>query len=252
MLIAWLMPTGLSTAWKRIGITARPAKMLASPDPLSDFSQGARYHGTSQAFDELKPGYDYDQSRNLYGPGLYTTDNLDIARSYTRKGGGTNPQVYKVDWTGPNKPNLLNLEKPFPPGASAGYSRLLQSDDSVGFRPEFDWAKPAKDLYGDFKQALIDREGSSLTTQEAQEILYNLADQFKAAGYDGFSHVGGSKAGKGKVEPHNVAVLFDPKDFEAGNKVSLSKHEEPRNRPTPQPLPEATPGSMTWQPLTGR
>jgi hypothetical protein len=45
---------------------------------------------------------------------LYTTDNLDIARSYTRKGGGTNPQVYKVDWTGPNKPNLLNLEKPFP------------------------------------------------------------------------------------------------------------------------------------------
>jgi hypothetical protein len=198
----------------------------APPDPLSDFSQGARYHGTSEAFDELKPGYDYDQSRNLYGPGLYTTDNLDVARSYTRKGGGTNPQVYKVDWTGPDKPNLLNLEKPFPPELQQGITYFF-SDDSVGFRPEFDWAKPAKDLYGDFKQALLDREGSSLTTQEAQEILYNLADQFKAAGYDGFSHVGGSKAGKGKVEPHNVAVLFDPKDFEAGNKVSLSKHEEP-------------------------
>jgi hypothetical protein len=197
-----------------------------TPDPLSDFSQGTRYHGTSQAFDELKPGYDYDQARNLYGPGLYTTDNLDIARSYTKKGGGTNPQVYKVDWTGPNKPNLLNLEKPFPVELQQGIADFF-SDDSVGFRPEFDWAKPAKDLYGDFKQALIDREGSSLTTQEAQEILYNLADQFKAAGYDGFSHVGGSKAGKGKVEPHNVAVLFDPKDFEAGNKVSLSKHEEP-------------------------
>jgi hypothetical protein len=216
----------------------KPAAQVAPPDPLSDFSQGARYHGTSQAFDELKPGYDYDQSRNLYGPGLYTTDNLDIARSYTRKGGGTNPQVYKVDWTGPNKPNLLNLEKPFPPELQQGIADFF-SDDSVGFRPEFDWAKPAKDLYGDFKQALIDREGSSLTTQEAQEILYNLADQFKAAGYDGFSHVGGSRAGQGKVEPHNVAVLFDPKDFEAGNKVSLSRHEEPA-----APLPEATPGSI--------
>jgi hypothetical protein len=54
--------------------------------------------------------------------------------------------------------------------------------------------------------------------------------------------VGGSKAGKGKVEPHNVAVLFDPKDFEAGNKVSLSKHEEPAA--ASQPLPEATPGSI--------
>jgi hypothetical protein len=39
---------------------------------------------------------------------------LDIAKSYQKKGGGANPAVYKVDWTGPNKPNLLNLEKPFP------------------------------------------------------------------------------------------------------------------------------------------
>jgi hypothetical protein len=221
---------------RTVPTTPQP-KPAAPSDPLSDFSQGTRYHGTSQAFDELKPGYDYDQSANLYGPGLYTTDNLDIARSYTKKGGGANPAVYKVDWTGPNKPNLLNLEKPFPEELRQGIADYF-SDDSVGFSPEFDWSKPAKDLYGDFKQALVDREGPSLTTQEAQEILYELADQFRQAGYDGFSHVGGSKAGKGKVTPHNVAVLFDPKNFDNGNKVALSRHEEP----AAQPLPEATPG----------
>lgn len=161
---------------------------------------GRRYHGSSSPVD-LGFAYDREQYQNLYGPGFYTTDNIAIGHSYTKKGRGTEPSFYEVKWVGEKPPNLLNLEKPLP----AELQKIFQDEYSTYLTDKLDFSKPGKEIYRDLKDAMA-YEG--LTVDEAQEVMHDIADALHAKGYDGFAHIGG----KGDKTKHNVEIYFHPKD----------------------------------------
>ena len=58
--------------------------------------QGQQYHGTSTELGKLGEGYDSYSNMNIYGQGFYTTDALDVAGGYSKKGKGGNPTRYRV------------------------------------------------------------------------------------------------------------------------------------------------------------
>jgi hypothetical protein len=98
------------------------------------------YHGTGTRWegDQLDPFYTGSGGGiNLFGPGLYVTDNKGIATSYIEKSieandedlgamqaandtnevfkpPGRDPHVYGLDWTAEHEPHLLDMDKPLP------------------------------------------------------------------------------------------------------------------------------------------
>ena len=86
------------------------------------------FHGTSEKFiDDRIEDYTWSQGGPislLYGRGFYTTDNVDIAKSYTKKGKGKNPTVYNIKWNGDTPPNLVNAELPLTPELQSSLLRM--------------------------------------------------------------------------------------------------------------------------------
>ena len=63
---------------------------------------GTFYHGAADEF-KLEEGGEYAGDKNIYGQGLYTTDDLVTAKSYKNKnkakdGSEQAPSVYQVDF----------------------------------------------------------------------------------------------------------------------------------------------------------
>ncbi|MFK5283073.1 hypothetical protein ACI3PL_26240, partial [Lacticaseibacillus paracasei] len=52
-------------------------------------------------------------TQNYYGQGFYTTEAVDIAKGYTKKGRGGQPTMYRVTETQPVK--LFDMEAPLDP-----------------------------------------------------------------------------------------------------------------------------------------
>jgi hypothetical protein len=182
-----------SAVLKRIKL-AEQSLDSASATPTTP--ERVQYHGTSKAF---TPGsiYSMEQHRNLYGPGLYTTDSPEIARSYTKKGGGTAPTVYRVQHAKAN-PNLLDLEKPLPPDV---YKLFSEGDYGYGMNPDMKGTA----VYQEWKDNLAN---DGLTVHDAEEHMHGITDELQKLGYDGYSHTGGAKTGG---TPHHVEIYFaDP------------------------------------------
>jgi len=150
------------------------------------------FHGSSSPV-ELGSTYNLHQAKNLYGPGLYLTDNPSVAVKYTKKGRGGQPSLYRANI--PANPKLIDLEKPLTPDVQEAFKKATGLDD-------LDFNKPGKDVYTDIKQNLID---DGFTRDEADDVLDGIVYNLRNGGYDGFSHVGGNLMGD---TPHNVRILF--------------------------------------------
>ena len=167
-------------------------EMIKNPiDIKSDTrGQGTQYHGTSSEIGVLDN--DYYTTMNIYGQGLYTTDAVDIASGYSRKGKGKNPTMYKVEKK--RELNLYDMEEPLTPEFRASIEDAdINTEGLTTLREVYDELR-----YDEFTPA-----------DEVQEMFETISSQLQEKGYDGLRHIGGSFTNK---KPHNVEIIFKPRD----------------------------------------
>ena len=183
---------------------------MPSPREFQDTrGQGKFYHGAAEEF-ELQgndANFSGDQG-NIYGQGLYLTDDVTTAASYRKKNKPTGEGVmYEADIS---KQNFFDLDQP------AGDDFLDSLIDEGEQSPEFSgWLLEAGKKAGkgataaQFLDAMraTSRE-FDITKQDFQDAVNTLRENLKQKGYTGFTHVGGNKAGKGKRN-HQVAIIWD-------------------------------------------
>ncbi len=167
------------------------------------------YHGSKQPINKFAISYEAPGKgvENLFGEGLYVTDNPTIAGTYAKSQGTT----YKVQM----KPDikLLDLEKPLPTDAQEAFTSFAKYNDQylgrfteVDVKKWIDEGMSGADIYRKLVDDIYD-----LPKSEAIEAFGAITQNLQAKGYEGFSHIGGKYAGKGKTL-HNVRILWNPQD----------------------------------------
>lgn len=158
------------------------------------------YHGTN-ANKDFTVFDTYGGNFGLFGVGSYFTDNADVARSYTKKGRGTNERVYSVYL---NIKNPLDMDAPFDQSAWK-----LPSEVQDYVRD----AKTNEEAYRGLKEYCQD-EG--MYKWEAEEYLFDIvSDQF-----DGITHVGGGRYGSKDGPRHRVYIAFSPEQIKRVDNLS--------------------------------
>ena len=158
------------------------------------------YHGTN-ANKDFTVFDTYGGNFGLFGVGSYFTDNADVARSYTKKGRGTNERVYSVYL---NIKNPLDMDAPFDQSAWK-----LPSEEQDYVRD----AKTNEEAYRGLKEYCQD-EG--MYKWEAEEYLFDIvSDQF-----DGITHVGGGRYGSKDGPRHRVYIAFSPEQIKRVDNLS--------------------------------
>ena len=150
------------------------------------------YHGTSKGgftvFDTYKSKY------GLFGTGFYFTDSENIGESYTKKGKGNNPQVYKA---------YLNIKNPLDMDAPAEPAEWSKAFDEVDF--------PESGTNEDFYRALEEYyEDQQIAKWEVEDIIRESIEY--GMGYDGITHIGGGRV-NADGERHRVYIAFDPEQI---------------------------------------
>lgn len=184
---------------------------------------GAQFHGTSAP--ELEPSEDHYSTLNYYGQGFYTTDAVDIAHGYSKRGAAKTGErnLFQVEERRPLK--ILDGEKPLPdevdtllrpkPGEKIGELQglLLDALDE----------KPAtvRELYDAIRE---NGSGEGLSADVIQEVFDSLNWALGEAGYGGMSHTGGLKTGK---QPHRVVIYFHPEKDIQVHKAEFATFENP-------------------------
>jgi len=136
--------------------------------------QGFQFHGTSKPINEFGQYYDNYSSNNIYGQGFYTTDAMDIARGYTKKGLGQDAVIYKIEETEPV--NFLDINKVTAKELSeiSGTKNLKEVIDGLDDLPE---SSSGSDLY-DWIRLNVDAP-----KDEIQEIFSTIQDNLISKGY---------------------------------------------------------------------
>lgn len=197
-----------------------PAAEAKLPDTRG---QGEFFHGTAKEIQQLDEGY--YESRNIYGQGFYTTDDLKTAGSYTKKNrkavakeGGTPDQViYRIT---ENQPvSFYDLDAPISATAkqyletaadrSESVARAL---DEVDANPEISLAKVMDEIRANSRSAEESRD-------TIQEVFDGVREALGAEGYGGYTHLGGKLAGRGQRE-HQVKIYWDP-----ANQISIERYQ---------------------------
>jgi hypothetical protein len=178
------------------------------------FSQPGFFHGSSSEIVEFSP-WGSRSAENLFGAGVYTTDTPSVAATYTRKGQGGAPNVYRVEWVGEGAPKVLDMTVPQPV-----VNNIL--NDVVNGLSEADWFDPALDALDAARAAVNNPNVSAenaykavrdmvasagLPLSEADEIMNQVTEKLMDAGFDAISHRGGLRVG-GAGE-HNVTIFLD-------------------------------------------
>jgi hypothetical protein len=137
--------------------------------------------------------------------------NDDGSFAGTIRGLTDEPRMYNVQWTGDTPPKFLDLDQPAPQSLR-DLARGAQFYDEIGIAADetYDVAVRLNSLLDDPNatgaQILdhIRRNSGQGAFENLQEIWVYLADE----GWDGYKHIGGKKAGKGKTL-HDVYIFFD-------------------------------------------
>ena len=185
------------------------------PEPDIDTrGQGEFYHGTANKIDQL--GEEYYSNQNVYGNGLYTTDDVTTARAYTKKnkksvakdGGEVNQTVYKIkDREG--KTNFYDLDAPVSP------SVLKQLEAAADYVPALDEAMASLDYDTLGSRSLAEildetraySQSSGTSRDTITEMMENLKDVLREEGFNGFTHAGGKLTKSGRE--HTVKIYWD-------------------------------------------
>jgi hypothetical protein len=227
-----LAPDPLVQSWLKAYEEGALGTALA---PLEALPKSSFYHGTSMrmAGDQLRPAYEAGSgANNLFGPGVYVTDNPGIAEAYTRKGlarasakGEASKTVYGMEPT--KKLNLIDLSKPLPADAQQAF---LNSWKGV-LGPDYDLSElaakmkttPGDEIYKELRGDLSDAE---IPKYDADEILQEMHDALSGKGYHGFQYQGGKYTGK---TPHTASVIFDPESLKVSHITSRDPVHMPVN-----------------------
>lgn len=201
-----------------IKLVAEKSKYLASDLEIPKFQLNKQpaykngpilFHGTSAKLlnGKLDDNVFREANRNLFGDGLYTTDNSDVAKSYMKKGSNNSPTTYSVKWNGAGTPKILDLNQPANNDLRSIFQEIANSGEDKSFldkalnNPETSGRKLFSELREDYK---ANQNGDS-AAEDFQHITQQLTDKF---GYDALSHTGGVTKGN----PHNVMIWLKPKD----------------------------------------
>ena len=181
-----------------------------------------RFHGSKKELPKILDAFEdfSGSSRNVYGPGLYTTSSKGVAKGYGKKKAATvskkdlgNLSDMRIENKGflyqitPKKEiKLFDLDHKVPP---AFKSMIMKGSD------EFDM-ELAGFLRDNPKASLVDlydeARGISryvgLPTYEVSEKFHNWGSKLQDLGYQGLRHKGGTLSGLKKK--HEVNIFFEP------------------------------------------
>jgi len=147
---------------------------------------------------------------SLLGQGLYLTDNPALAAKYAKGG------LYA---TKANVKKVLNAELPPPARLTDALEKALE-----GLEPDSrvkvyggtfaDARKEGRSLisaFGDLQDNLRNQMANmEIGRIDAEDVMATLASTIAGEGYDALTHLGGIRAGGGKLK-HQVLVLLNPK-----------------------------------------
>lgn len=188
--------------------------------------QGVQYHGTSTT--EYSPDEGHYSTTNYYGQGLYTTDAVDVAYGYSKKGSKTTNQrnIFEIKENHPL--NIVNAEGPISSELKETLSKT--GDDYV--LSGLSHAKNLRELYDEIRD---EATGDGLSADSIQEIFSAMQEQMVDAGYRGISHKGGLRT---HTKEHNVTIYFRPEEDINATKRSFDEFA---------PQPKATTASVSMR-----
>ena len=158
------------------------------------------YHGTNADVDFTV--FDaYNGAWGLFGNGLYFTDHLDVAESYTKKGRGHNPRVYEVYL---DIQNPIDMDAPF----DAAKWRKVQ-EDFHDYDFDFSRCRTNEDAFRAMEEAMTYNEVYDYEAEE--EIIGAL----RYMGYDGITHAGGGRVSSRPKGYHTVYIAFDAEQIKS-------------------------------------
>lgn len=161
-----------------------------------------RFHGTSRAIDSLSDDYAMSgENRNIYGQGFYTTDAIDVAAGYMKKGKGRDPNLYSVK---AKDVPLVDMESAMTPEMKG----MLRNSMGDAFPEENHvTGKPITTLREAFDEFRAESRDNGLTRDDVQEVLDSIRYNLEQEGYRGYRHVGGELTG---ATPHDVRIYWNP------------------------------------------
>ena len=203
-------------------IEEKVTETLPTEIPKSEFYHGSSTEISGVLGDGIGEGR---AAQNLFGPGFYTTDNPEIARSYTGKGakgaereGKLNKTVHGIRWTGETPPNLVDLEQAAPKEFRDSFNQYLNENNwpsnselDTKYLEDFkqllnDPTTTGSKIYSEFRSLLAD---AHLPMNDADEILQDIAYSMNEKGIDGLRYQGGKYAAKGNGIFHEARIFFD-------------------------------------------
>ena len=180
----------------------------------------------------------------LYGPGIYSTANPQMATTYTVSRGWEpmpNQYLHNVQWTGSEPPKIIDVEAPLPPDVRealkpfesvrivdeqptppAGVDPLVYTSIDLGLdQPETTWQK-VWDLIG--QRSSSNPALYNTMFQGWQERRLGIAQLLVDLGYDAMTHTGGIRtAGIAVGAPeHQVYVWFDDANVISGGRAKTT------------------------------
>jgi hypothetical protein len=167
--------------------------------------QGVFYHGTSKKIERLAENpADVGSEVNYYGDGFYTTDAVDIAKGYTKKGKGAEPIIYQITEKEPVR--FYKMERDVDEALLEYLADLATNDDLVAMSIEaFDGNSfNLRVFYDEMRDISV---SEAIPAYEVQERFSQIADFLQQRGYGGLEHLGGLRTGK---KEHTVKIYFDP------------------------------------------
>jgi hypothetical protein len=203
------------------------------PIELDTRGKGEFFHGAASEF-ELERGAEFGgDGMNIYGDGLYVTDDIKTAAGYRKKNAGrakTGGVVYRITELSPVK--LYDLDKPL---TKTDVKRLRSSLSTRG-RELFDEAIEQFEKLPPLAEVMDEMRASSrsfdMPAHEVQEEFFGMQEALEKQGYGGYTHQGGNLAGKGK-RLHQVRIYWDPAEKLAIEKVDPMM-AEPRTKTADQ------------------
>lgn len=167
------------------------------------------YHGTSGTMNKLSEADPISMSstKNLYGEGLYLTDNIDVAKGYSKtKGGDFKGKVLAAKL---KDVKLLDLDKAGGQDLANAVNAILTPISGEKVSPQM----KGREMYRIMQEALMDAD---TPTSDISDIYGSITDSLSSKGIGGFKHEGGNIVG---TKPHNVVILFDQKFVDAEGKL---------------------------------
>lgn len=196
------------------------------------------YHGTGTSglkASDLTP--EMTKIDNLFGEGIYLTDNPEIAAGYAKSRGkrsGT-PSIYEasdINITG----KILDLEQPLTDDVRKAVLDAASGNEGVAEIMSSSKAATTEELWTDLTKAVEEiSHQEAIPKSEFSEMFFEIRRRLRGLGYDAFTHTGGKRTGK---DPHQVLILLDTLDqAEVGRKPEIGSWKE--REKTPEPVQEA-------------